>query len=170
MKSLKESLFDKDIVTKDLDFSSKWQLSELTCSLGDYYNWYGETGTERELESKSFKIGKLSHKPMADTDKSMWNSFVTTYPGDLTFWGNFLRLVKMIETSSWIPEYDPRNIDKNGIIPSDIEKELKQYVVATGGVDFKLYVYSDHKCCFQFKKIFGAKDKYIAFCAIFREK
>jgi hypothetical protein len=167
MRSLKESLFDTDLVDKNLTFSTRYELTELRTSMGSFYNFYADNDTERELEKNTFKSNKLKNKPMAKTDPSMWKEF-NGFIEDMDFWGDFLRLVKMLEDVSWIPEYNHHGAILGNCIPADIEKELKKYL--TGSTSVELYIYTDHDACFAIKKNFGGREKWISFRAIFREK
>lgn len=165
MKSLKESLFDKDLVAKELTFGSKWELEELDGMLGDYYNWYGDSSTQRELEKKTFKSNKLVGKPMAETKPSMWKPFGGGYAEDMDYWGNFLKIVKMFQDYEWLPVYN----DYKGI-PKEIVDELKKYMFATGGLAVEFSLNYNHTASLRVKKSFGSRNKYITFVARFREK
>ena len=169
MKSLKESLFDKDLVEKEVGFGSKWELTELMCSLGDYYNYYCGSGIDRELEKKTFKSNKLANKRMAETKPSMWKPFGGGYAEDMDFWGDFLKIVQILKDTPWAPKEAPM-YRSDVVIPEEFYKEFKKYLVATGGLEIKLYINSNHTASFRIQKNFGSKDKWISFTAIFKEK
>lgn len=165
MKSLKESLFDKDLVERDLPkIGDEYKIKSIDTIWSDYYGFYNGPDEDKVLIEKMFKPKIKSIKPVDYKDIK----FVSNDSRPDIF-EPFLRILTVVcdlpilpgvEDLSWYDLYD-----------DIINKDFPQYVNKSN-MNIALYkpVYDQHGLYFEIVKGFGAKNKWIKLRAHFIEK
>lgn len=170
MKSLKESLFDPDLIEKDIPkIGDKYEVKMIDISWGPYYSFMNGPDEDKVLIEKMFKSKIKSIKPIDYKD-----IIFQSHPDRLDVYEPFLRLLTVVydlpirpgfEDDEWYELYD-----------DIINKDFPQYVnksnmnIALYNQDSKFAMIKDFGLRFEIVKGFGSRDKWIKLKAFFKKK
>ena len=185
MKSLQESLFDNDLVQKEIPtIGSNYRLTSITVLWGNYYANHNGLEEDLELVDKMFKVNKLkSVKPISlDGVKLDW------YKTHLEFYNPFARLLNLVsnfyfnekESIEEKPRFDRWHQYGFDICKNDWDKlypyiymgktEIRIWKPAPAMVSLSTPAYSRDSIYVTISKNFGSSSKYLQFKAIFEKK
>ena len=169
-----ESLFDTDLVEKDLPtIGSNYKLTSIRILWGDYYVTHNGLEEDLDLVDKMFKVNKLkSVKPISlDNVKLDW------YKTNLEFYNPFARLLTLVsnfyfsknENIERTPRWDEHHRLGLDVCKEDWDK-LYPYIYM-GKAEIRIWQHpslSDiHVSVY---KNFGSSTKYLQFTAVFEKK
>lgn len=165
MKSLAESLFDRDLVERGLPkIGDEYKIKSIDTIWSDYYGFYNGPDEDKVLFEKMFKSKIKSIKPVDYKDIKFGSNdqrpdIFEPFLRMLTLVCN-LPILPRVEDLSWYDLYD-----------DIINKDFSQYVNKSN-MNIALYkpVYDQHGLYFEIMKCFGARDKWIKLRAHFIEK
>jgi len=169
MKSLRESLFDSDIITKNLTFGDLWKLELLNIREGDYFSFHNTTEDTAGLIKKVFKENKLKSIPPEQNLNSVTYSSYQLRP---EMYELFLRLVTLVERFPAIIAEGPDNRFSMTIdIYVEELQQLKQYVSANTKISmWYLDKSKKDRIGLLVEKSFGSRQRTIGLSAFFVKK
>ena len=169
MKSLKESLFDKDIVTKDILFGDLWRLELLNVREGDYFSFHNTAEDTAELIKKIFKENKLKSIPL---EQNLNSVIYSSYQSRPEMYELFLRLVTLVERFPAVITEGPSDRFSMTIdIYAEELQKLKQYVSANTTITmWYLDKSKKDRIGLLVEKSFGSRQKIIGLSAFFVKK
>ena len=165
MKNLVESLFDNDLMERDLlKIGDEYKIKSINVIWGDYYAFMNSPDEDKVLIEKIFKSKIKSIKPIDYKDIKFF-SIDNRYD----IFEPFLRILTVVCNLPILPGFEKESW--HYLYNDIIDKDFSQYVNKSNmNIAFYKPSFAQHELYFEIKKDFGARGKWVKLRARFIEK